>query len=1207
MDYKKPLATDSGNFFKSDYNTNVVGDMTDRGFWENLSNAYAWQYSPLVRKTEEVLTFNDVEPDANYNVWDDMKGFESFKHELVRAKNKDHADFIKQSIRKSEKIRADLANTSWYYPSQLLAGVIDPLNIAFALPIVGQLGMLAKGTMTARQAFTAGAKGGLAAGILGESMRAPFDPIATKQETLAVLTASTILGGAISSIPAVYRNYKPAAEDAVKKMKETFTDKGEWVNSMYDDITIRFREKKTPEARVTEDGEVPVSTFVDQETPIGPAVTVNKKEKTFEVDEDVVQMGYDGKLWSSPTVPEHIRLKPEEFQSKGEYQDFLIHLEKVKMEIKREKGQSKESYDTVVYNEALERTHVGYGKKKTAFANSIWFKMISTPAKRILLNDKVSDRVKRYYELINGNAAMAIERNVIGRGIQSIIQRQPVHFMHGESFKRQMEKVYAKEIESGVWGGLGLNLNKLQSKVNNHLSFDEWFKIRASEYIRMSERWDRVDRYDGFSDTQKEAFELFRKFFERYDEEGASLNLWKTEKTIDQELSRINKEIDRKNKIIKDLEAQGTDGKAKVGLTDKQKRLLDSLKNQIIRHTEDINYYTAMKANGLDRKRFYFPIYYDKAMLQDAAQRERFTNIIEEHVRQNPKEFVWSQKEGKMVERDPNVTDREIAEGIVRSILEESDVERLAVSGIGSKHTRMRTLDIPEWKVKDFILTDVGIIDAYTRKMGNKIEWTRKFGKRNIDDILDEIEEISLTEGKLSEKDIAKLKRDFVADYEYSMGIHMRSPDRWDAQFVKAVKEVAGMTYLHKAGFASVTDLGSIIFEHGLPDLARAIRTGDARTAAGMAKAEVQQIIKGTDYMLSMARDRMFADSVARLQPNAVERVLNPITNVFYNIPIIGNNLGVVTRYGKIVDGVLRQSKLAKMAQDIAANKKGADIEYWARYGLDYDDAVRIASYAEKFVVEDGFVFANRMEWPSATPAEKELLLKWDTALNSGTGNTIMMATAKDKPIISRGVVYMPWHPWMKDVPFFSRLEPDPQVSTANFKYARIESGALTFPFQFMDFTLAATTRITSQMFDNARKNRLIGAAALMSMGYLALDLKKPDWWFESKEKGELVTRVFDHSGLGGIYMDLGYMALHMTMGMGGVDQDNDWLRGKYKPSATDAFMEPFGAGPGLLVDWTTTVSDLLSNNPSEKADRLKYLLPFNHLTSMAYDFFTKD
>lgn len=1222
----------AGDFFKKSYSQDVVGSMVDRGFTENLSNAYAWQYSPLVTRTKEAMLFSDTERDPNYNYLDDVEGYEEYLSEFTRAKNKDHAYFIKQSINRSRKIREDLANTSWYYPSQLIAGVVDPLNLAFALPVFGQLGMIAKGGMTAMQAFRAGATGGFTAGLAGEVVRAPFDPVATKQETLAVLTASTFLGGALSATPAVFRNAQPALESSITKMKETLTSKGEWVNNMYDDVSLRFTKRgaEAPETPSTTPEVAPVvretveaeDALVVRETaqaeaplperdvkPIDlnkPAITVNKKENAFEIDEDVVQFQYDTKAWSSESIPEHIRLRPEEFQSKSEYQDFLIHREKVKMEIKREKGQKKEDYDVVVNLEALNRTHSGYGQKKTRFSNSIWYKALTMPSKRILLNDKVNDRIKRYYEMINGNAANALERNITGRGLQSIIQRQPVYFVRGQAFLRRMEKFYEQEVGKPIAEIAGLNLNKMQSIYNRTLSFDEWFSLTVDRYIELSERWGSVDRYENLTVNEKEAFETIRKFFDEFDREGAQLNLWRSERTVDEDLARIKGEVERKQSILDGLADQGEGKRARVGLTKKQLRFRESLQSQLKRHAEDIEYLTALKANGLDKKRFYFPIYYNKQLLQDPVQRERFTDVIEGHVRENPKPFVWSEKQNKMVERDPSVTDREIAEGIVRTIMEESDVDRLSLSGIGSKHTRMRTLDIPEWKVKDFIIKDVGIIDAYTRKMGNKIEWTRKFGKRNIDDLLEEIEEISFAEGKLTEKEIRNLKRDFVADYEYSMGIHIRSPDRWDAQTVRLIKDVSALTYLHNAGIASVTDAAAIAFEHGFGNVLGQVIQDKGSLARQLAKKEIQQIVKGTDMMLSQARDRMFADSISRLQPNAVERVMNPINKVFYDIPIIGNNLGMVTRFGKITDATLRQAMLVQKAMDIASNKAGADIEYWGRYGLSRDDAIQIASYKDKFVIEDGFIYANRMNWPSSTPAERELLLRWDTALNSGTGNTIMMATAKDKPIISRGVVYIPWHPWMKDVPFFSSLTPDKQVSTANFKYARIESGVLTFPFQFMDFTLAATNRITANLFDPARRNRLQAVIGLWSMGYLALELKKEDWWFENKGMGEIIARSFDHSGIAGVYSDIFYMGLHMALGFSGVE-DTEWLHGKYRPTPNDALLEPFGAGPGLLVDWTKAVSDMLSNNPSENADRLKYLLPFNNWSSMAYDFLTKD
>ena len=174
----------------------------------------------------------------------------------------------------------------------------------------------------------------------------------------------------------------------------------------------------------------------------------------------------------------------------------------------------------------------------------------------------------------------------------------------------------------------------------------------------------------------------------------------------------------------------------------------------------------------------------------------------------------------------------------------------------------------------------------------------------------------------------------------------------------------------------------------------------------------------------------------------------------------------------------------------------------------------------------------------------------------------------------------------------FGKLKPDPRASSATVPMARLESGVLSFPFQFMNFTLAATNRITSQVFDSSRQYRLQGAMALFAMSYLSLQLKKPDWWFESKSNSELMMRVADHSGVFGVYSDLFYMGLHGAIGMGAIDKDNEYLKGKYSPTQGDALFEPAGAGPGMMRDWVLATNDLFSGNEKEGKSRLYYSTP---------------
>ena len=172
------------------------------------------------------------------------------------------------------------------------------------------------------------------------------------------------------------------------------------------------------------------------------------------------------------------------------------------------------------------------------------------------------------------------------------------------------------------------------------------------------------------------------------------------------------------------------------------------------------------------------------------------------------------------------------------------------------------------------------------------------------------------------------------------------------------------------------------------------------------------------------------------------------------------------------------------------------------------------------------------------------------------------------------------------------RLKPDPDVSTANIPMTKIETGMLGMPFQFLSFTLAATNRITGQIFDPARQHRLIGAAALFGMAYLSLQLKKPDWWFESKSTSELIMRVADFSGVFGIYADLFYMANHAMIEAGYNEETIDMLKGRYNVKDGDSAWEIAGAGPGMVRSWFEASKNLMDGYTTEGLTEFYYNTP---------------
>ena len=113
-------------------------------FTESMKAAYGYQYSPIIARTQEEIFFGAMDRDPEFNPFDSTDGYEGFESDIARAKNQQHLDFIKQTIDENRERRNVLARSD-FFSGALVAGILDPLGLAFALPVVGQLGLFAKG------------------------------------------------------------------------------------------------------------------------------------------------------------------------------------------------------------------------------------------------------------------------------------------------------------------------------------------------------------------------------------------------------------------------------------------------------------------------------------------------------------------------------------------------------------------------------------------------------------------------------------------------------------------------------------------------------------------------------------------------------------------------------------------------------------------------------------------------------------------------------------------------------------------------------------------------------------------------------------------------------------------------------------------------------------------------------------------------------
>ena len=125
--------------------------------------------------------------------------------------------------------------------------------------------------------------------------------------------------------------------------------------------------------------------------------------------------------------------------------------------------------------------------------------------------------------------------------------------------------------------------------------------------------------------------------------------------------------------------------------------------------------------------------------------------------------------------------------------------------------------DIPNSEVTKFIHTNpIQVMRAYVTRTGSRYEFSKQFGSRSIDDLLDEQEVEMILKGVKENKRFAVLK-DMRHLYERVAGsvIH-RDPSSWDYQVAEVLRTAAQLGYLGKAGVSTLTEPAKIIMEHGI-------------------------------------------------------------------------------------------------------------------------------------------------------------------------------------------------------------------------------------------------------------------------------------------------------------------------------------------------------------------------------------------------------
>ena len=1170
-------------------NVNQVAQR-DVGFWDSAAATYGYNYGPISRYAVELFEFGNDEFDQTYNWEKDIEGYEEDVEFLSGAKNPEHMQYLKQSLEINRANRDSMERGSFF--GIMTASIVDPLNIAFGLPVFNT-GL--KAAWAAKNAFGVAkeaSKVGFAMGIAQEALRVPFDPLATPAEVGTNLISTTVGSGLLVG------GLRGGANLIQPRVKKGLDD---LQNYAYDVGGVPNEYQGVPIVRTSKGTTRPDGTKVN--------AVYSRSDNKIYWDDKAIKQSFDLKPWTKPKV-KGVRPLPENaFNTPEDYSRFVLHHEMSHVDMPYEamkkahaKNNAGASYSRVDYendinNMALERHYKGYGLKQTAATKAWFYKAVTTPQKRILNDPSLPNEIKYNIARSFYNASLDLEGNPSGKGVQSLAARALTYGADSYNLDRDIKLLWRQETKGFAGGGdvFGFNLDNARVKIGsygqNARTFEEYYQNIMDLIIDEKSPMFNKSILNNLPKTQIEAMQRMKKFFKDFEQDGRAAGVLGDDASIRGKIAMYKESVAlRKEEIQK--------------LRDKNDKNLDSqieVKERFLEAEEaEITYLQGVLDTSIN-KDFAIPIYYNKVLLKESEQaREELTVIFTDHLLSGGKHSTWNDANGTWTTQrvtKPNEA-RNIAEQIVDRIIEDPDTGNFVPRSGKGKHLMRRALDIPEWKIKNYIVRDPRIVQNYANKMGFRIEWALVHGKMDIDDLLNRHEEIMRLGGKHSEDRIAEVRRDTLGDYEREAGIHVRNPDAWNQTVIRNLKSVAGMTYLPLAGLTSIIDaVGMPIFEYGFGAVAKnAMRVVDGDFA--QMRLNGKQVRYGNEAMeilKPIVQYRVLTDSVRDLQPKLVERTIQGAERGFYLL----NLLSGVTSIGKQIDTAFLIPEFFDRITRIKNNGKVTKFEMGelARYGITEQLAKELADMPWG-KTDSGMPTLDLASWPTTTFQDRRIKRTMAAYLAQHARNTIMHSTSGDRPLIMDGFTYVKWKPWMKTF----GLEIDDRASTANVKFARVENAFMGMPFQFLNFAFAANNRIFAASLDPARQHRLSGVVALLGMSYLALKLKKDDWWFENKDFSEILLRTVDQSGIGGLYTDIAYHAIHTAIAGGMHNPDNSWLKGKYKPTMQDDLFDKMGAVPSMLSEWVRGAYEMTTGNTMEGLRDLTYHVPILGLSGLADD-----
>ena len=1121
--------------------------------WQVMRSSWDYSYGGMVDYVRNQQRFGHLDLDLEYNPLDDIEGYEDHFDSLVYAKNAEHMEVLKHQINQRNDSRETLANATLV--QGLTAGLVDPINL-IALPFGGP-------TVGLARSFARGAAstGLTQAGV--EAGRYLTDPTATAGEFGVNVGATAVFGGMIASAVSVPLTRRAAAIKSYEKTHKEFLEAAgitDELNALsIDDISTKLSR---------ENRDFGSSTDKEISTEIA-----NQERRMF---------GIEQKL---PEIEDEIAAAQARYNSEGTSKaaDFeeLEQLRARKQGMIDSKEQAEQMVSVLKHEKALRSIEDAqidnitdpYNFDPNVFINSPMFKFVTTPMKRILQSNITNSGKKAILQLAN-DSGLALTANRFGYSMgPSVYQKAKVMEAEWVQSHRTLQNIWAKSIGTKAVEPLGIDVTNLvenTGKIKARITGTGQSRTYGDFLKQVSEK--RIKGIDGANDFEKDAIEAMNKFYKKWEDRledagllGSRRSLEADNNIIEMRLRQLEDDITKYKKnsrAVKHIQKR---------IDDYKERIEDN--NLTIESLQDIDISPA-------NEDVFMPRYWDiNAIKRDRAGLEK---ILRAWYTKHPR--VYQTVDGKMTRIDLKADADSIAERAkqtVDQLLGIKDVADPEIVSFGygkSKHLRSRELDIPTKLVYDYVIQDpMALMKTYSHKTAAVYQFHKMYDGKRLPEVLDELEQSMIIEGK-SQKEINAYRKDFDSLYRRIVGSPLSDPSRWDNTITNVMKDFAYLNYLGASGFSAIPDFARIIMEHDMGDIVKSLTSMLDDQTIKLTKKERDFIGEGLEILQGSSHMR-FTEHLSNnpLQNNAFD--------VARNVYSIANLLGPMTVIAKNMDTMVRGHTIIKLSKQWAAGKiTNKDATYLARYNIDQAMAKKIASMPYQ-TTSKGLYLPNTSEW-----VDGEVTETFRTAMQSGVLNTVMMGTPADRPIITDGVVYVP-HRIAKAFGY--------EEDSIAKGYSRIESGILGLPFQFMSYSMAAMNKVTASYSQNQIRNRTAGVLAAMGLGYMAVQIKTPDFAWEQMSASDKFVRAFDQSGLLSLYSDLMYTSINTSMALGHGNFMEGLVTEKFpqEENMLDAVTGVLGAGPSIATDLTINPAiDFINGDYGEGMKTFLRNLPFMRL-----------